>query len=247
MAGAFPTSPNNLDLHTTDGGTVYQYLDDPSPRWVLYKDGANIHVLKSGDTMTGDLIIDGTIPLILKIATVEKMSLTTDNVFFNVEILARAGHFVKAFNAGNSKNITLNHDNTDGIIHASAGAIETQSTALNVRNIADSDYVDVNANAFNVSSQMLPTDPANWKELLPDFLKKEVVYPIKEQYDEEVEEEYTDEKGKLQTRIITNHKYRVIGEETRTFVSIDLIARLALQKAEKLEQEIEDLKREVIK
>jgi len=36
MAGPFPTSPNNLDLHTTDGGTVYQFLSDET-RWVLYK------------------------------------------------------------------------------------------------------------------------------------------------------------------------------------------------------------------
>ncbi len=41
MAGAFPTSPNNLDLHTTDGGTVYQYKSDHG-RWVLYKDSSGI-------------------------------------------------------------------------------------------------------------------------------------------------------------------------------------------------------------
>jgi len=37
MAGPFPTSPTNLDLHTTDGDTAYQYLEDHD-RWVLYKD-----------------------------------------------------------------------------------------------------------------------------------------------------------------------------------------------------------------
>jgi len=36
MAGPFPTSPDNLDLHTTDGGTVYEYHSDHD-RWVIYK------------------------------------------------------------------------------------------------------------------------------------------------------------------------------------------------------------------
>ncbi len=56
MAGAFPGAPSNLDLHTTDGGTVYQYKSDHG-RWVLYKDAANLHVLKSGDIMSGSLEI----------------------------------------------------------------------------------------------------------------------------------------------------------------------------------------------
>ena len=41
MAGPFPTSPINLDLHTTDGGTVYEYRSDHD-RWVIYKDSTNV-------------------------------------------------------------------------------------------------------------------------------------------------------------------------------------------------------------
>ena len=59
MAGAFPGAPNNLDLHTTDDGTVWQYLADHT-RWRKYKDSTS-YVEKAGDTMTGALHSSGII------------------------------------------------------------------------------------------------------------------------------------------------------------------------------------------
>ena len=277
MAGAFPGAPSNLDLHTTDGGTVYQYKSDHG-RWVIYKDAANLHVLKSGDIMSGDLIIDDpTVPLILKVAGIERMRLEGSiltlgapvGVDTRLHIEATTGDDAQLHINGNDDSYVLLQEDANNratlyydaglnqltIKNYQAGDItEMQTTRLDVRNIADNDYADVNANAFNVSSQALPTDPENWKDLLPAFLKKEIVYPIKEHYTKERQVKYKDAEGKIQTKTVLSPKFRIMGEETRTFVSIDLVARFALQKVEALEiinvdllKRIEELEKEVIK
>ena len=146
----------------------------------------------------------------------------------------------------------MEHNDIDGILRTSSGAIETRSTALNVRNIADGDYVDVNANAFNEVSEPLPDDPENWKELLPEFLKLEVTKNIIEKYIVQEEREVlvpetydtgeVDKKGNpifaerdvLTIIIVDVIKTRIIGTDTRTGISIGKTARLALREVESL-------------
>lgn len=69
MAGPFPTSPNDGDLHTTDGGTHYQYKVDHD-RWVIYKLDVGLDDLSNvnsagkieGDALVWDVSEDEWVP-----------------------------------------------------------------------------------------------------------------------------------------------------------------------------------------
>lgn len=69
MAGPFPTSPNNGDLHTTDGGTVYEFKTDHD-RWTLYKADVDLDDLSNvnsagkdeGDVLVWDVSEDEWVP-----------------------------------------------------------------------------------------------------------------------------------------------------------------------------------------
>lgn len=169
-------------------------------------------------------------PLLWLINSIEKMRLDSNDLLAQVNVSARDGHDLRFYSSGNDKFGKLTHDDTDGFITLSAGRLETRSTSLDVRNIADNDYVDVNANAFNEVSTPLPDDPPNWKELLPEFLKKDVIKPIME--------EHIDEDGKI--------TYEKIGEEIKVGLNVGMVARLALREVESLKLINADLIKRII-
>lgn len=191
---------------------------------ILHNDTDGLIEVPSGD---GDLRFD--------VDGAEKMQLDTNNLTLQTNADVKDGHNFTAFSSGDDKGIVMEHNDTDGLLRVFvSGAIETRSSALNVRNIADNDYVDVNANAFNEVSKKLPDDPENWKELLPEFLKTMIYHDIIEKYEEEIEVEYTDENGELQIRTKTVTKSRKIGEDNRVGINIGMTARLALREVELL-------------
>lgn len=178
MAGAYPANPNNLDLHTTDGGTVYQYKSDHG-RWVLYKD-STAYVEKAGDTMTGELLVEG-------------------------NIKTRNGGVVRAYSADNSKFFTMSHDGTDSNLDSSSGDILISdhikrearmrfkfNSPPYFRNLIDADWQDVEMGTLTQHCAALPyEDPITYKDNLPEFVLKR-----KEM------EEYEDLEGKIKEREI---------------------------------------------
>lgn len=206
-------------------------------------------VNKAGDTMTGDLTVTGlnhatTMPF--KIATNTLMTISADDLRADVNLNARSGHILIASDAANAKNLFIFHDGTDSVLRSLNGAWKMRTTALNVRNANDNDYVDVNANAFNEVSTPLPNDPPDWKNKLPEFIKKDIVHPIIEEYEKETEVEYTDEEGIFQTRIDTVTAYRKIGEEVRIGLNVGMVARLALREVESLKLINADLIKRIV-
>ena len=235
MAGPFPGAPDNLDLHMTDGGTVYQFLADHR-RWVLYKNlDANTFVEVAGDTMTGELLVEA-------------------------DIKARDGGDLYAYSAGNDKNVNIMHNDADGYYTVSSGNAIFRVPDAKVFDMSINNVLKtrLNANAFEPGAtdamdlggaarnwdeifvntvtegcEALPDDPPDWKEKLPEFLTKTINIPIYEQYTE------INKDGELEG------KERIIRHEDKTFINVGMVARLALREVELLKIEIEALKKTV--
>lgn len=118
--------------------------------YLLLADAASDYVAKAGGTMTGSLITDGG------------------------HLYAYSNGTVRAYSGNESRYIGLYHDDAFGRIQNSVGAVIVNATELAAKNIADDDYVNMTANAFNEASMPLPDDPPDWKDKLPSFVKKDL-------------------------------------------------------------------------
>ena len=244
MAGAFPGAPNNLDLHTTDGGTVYQFLADHD-RWVLYKAAitdpltltADLTITKAaGDTFLvientsddAELHIKGVDQAFIKLYSEDPQELRwgiycDKDHGNNIQYAQNSSNtFVWQIPAGTEK-MRLDAD------ELLPGATDTMSLGSAAKN-----WDEIFVNTVTEGSSPLPDDPPNWKELLPEFVRKTIKdVPIYEQYTE-----LNEEGG-------SEGKERIIGTEDKIFINVGMVARLALREVELLKKEIEALKKKV--
>ncbi len=213
LGGDLDLNDKNVDVKTTNTSDI----------------GDTTHALKSV-YLTTLHAFDTTLTYYIRISHNGANPLIESNVG-NVIYHGAAGHKfwgngtgIYVYDSADSKYVQISHDDTDAIVLASSGKVKLRGTAVDARNVADDDYVDVNANAFNqlsdpvyvVLADLLPIADLNDHAKLPADIRREVTCK------KCVSAEEKDKDGKIT-------KAAEYADETRTAMNVGSAAIWALK------------------
>ena len=164
MAGPFPGAPSNLDLHTTDGGTTYQFKTDHG-RWVLYKTPIGLDDLLNvnsagkieGDALVWDVSEDEWVPGLTGLKSDEDIVIAKANPTATLDASSGLATFIADAAAGQDAAYFFKENGTlKASITYDAGAnlfiFKTNASEPMIFKIANVEKMDLSGNGLQLGN-----------------------------------------------------------------------------------------------